>query len=487
MKRLFIIQDNKKKYTSKSISGYKKSNLLKIFESSLVTKDYYHSLYFGIEIIASGYYKEFWRIIFLLSTQYIHILSPNLPKIIYNTYNFYKTLEKKLKKKKINILEIRNIFEFQKQIIFLIKNISTNNKKHISYFIRKQYSNQQKRIIRNIGNLTPLFKRLKIIIKVLIFNKINKKQNSEMTLHDLFDIIGKLLSVDCELDNHYDKPFYIKLYHHKQSKINDDITGLIWNILLTNSKVNQYIWIQIVSIYNMYNSKILYKIEKESYHILHALFYLIYNYNDKPLITIRKEDISYIDRFYTNIQNSLDNDKKRNDYIRIDKDKNKKVSLNKINTKIINKNVITHKTKFKKEVVNINPMKYTTYTNKIKKPIKIINNNNKVIEDPEKIIEKTEKKKISFSPDITEDIYLNSIIEDNNEDEEEEIEIDIVIDNDEENQDVNFYYNFDLLDDKKEIMENKNNKISTETKDFYVSKNNNPEYTRKNHININKI
>ena len=100
MKQIFIINSDRKSYSSKSISGYKKIYLLKSFEKSLISRNYYNSLYFGFEIFCSGYFNDFWNIIFLVYFQYIHVINPELPLLILQSYQYYKKLEKKIKEKK---------------------------------------------------------------------------------------------------------------------------------------------------------------------------------------------------------------------------------------------------------------------------------------------------------------------------------------------------------------------------------------------------
>ena len=82
MKQIYFINCEKKSYSSKSISGYKKIYLLKSFEKSLIARNYYNSLYFGFEIICSGYFDDFWNIIFLVYFQYIHVINPELPLLL---------------------------------------------------------------------------------------------------------------------------------------------------------------------------------------------------------------------------------------------------------------------------------------------------------------------------------------------------------------------------------------------------------------------
>jgi hypothetical protein len=333
MKRLFFIIDNKKKYSSISISGYKKQLLIKAYNQSILTKNFYNSLYFAFEILASGYYRDFWKHTFIFLSEYIHVLSPNLPRQIIDRYNFFKDLEKKMRKKKLNLLEMRNILEIQKSIVFIVKNFTETNHKHTSFFIKPAYNNHKKIIIRNLKTTVPIFKRLKLLIHLVINNKINHKGNTAETLHEIFNLIGQLMAIDAAYDKNFHQQYPINLYHHERSQINEEIVGLYWNILLKVSKINKNIWTQIAALYEIYNSKFAMKDEKQTYHLLNALYYFIYQINDEPLIAINKGDVLFIQRFYTNIQKAIDSQCKRIDHIEIDdKKKSKKNSKKKKET-----------------------------------------------------------------------------------------------------------------------------------------------------------
>ena len=226
METYFYVHDHKTRYNSISISGYKKSLLLDIFKKSLIDNNYYHSLYFGFELIISGYFNEFWRIIFSFMVEFIHISSPNFHRNAYHIYLYFKNLQSKFKKNKI---DIRNIFEFQNQIVFIIKNLTGNLKKHkihLSNIIRSQYNNYKTSTIENIYIIKPVFKRLNVLIKLCMYNKINNIKTDDKTLEEIFNIVGYLLSIDAESYNQ-DKPYLIILYHHKNSKINNDIICII--------------------------------------------------------------------------------------------------------------------------------------------------------------------------------------------------------------------------------------------------------------------
>ena len=277
MKRLFFIVDNKKSYSSISISGYKKQALIKAYTQSILGKNYYYALYFAFEMIASGYFKDFWKHTFVFMSEYIHVLSPNLPRQIIDRYNFYKDLEKKIRKKKLNVLEIRNVLDIQKHVVFIVKNFTNANHKHTSYFIKPSYNHHRRIIIRDLKMTVPIFKRLKMLLHLVTNNKVNSKGNTPETLHEIFNLLGQLLAIDSAYDKNFHQHFPINIYHHDRSQINDEIIGLYWNILLKVSKINKNIWTQIAALYEIYNSKFARKDEKQTFH-LHYYYYHWYCY-----------------------------------------------------------------------------------------------------------------------------------------------------------------------------------------------------------------
>ena len=456
MKRIFFIIDNKKKYAGTSISGYKKKILMKAFETSILSNNYYNALYFGMEAIASGYFKDFWLVAFTILSEYIHVLSPNLPRQFIDRYKRFKEIEKKLRKKKVNLLEMRNILEIQKFVVFIIKNLIECKKKHSSFFIKPIYNNQRKLIVRDIKKLTPLFKRLKLLMNTVTNNKITYKGNTEATLIEIFNLMGQLLSVDCDSAMNMAHPHNINLYHHTRSQINEQIVGVFWNILIKIAKINQNIFTQISALYDIYNSKLMQKLEKESYILLNALYYFVYNINDEPVIGITKGDIMFVQRFYINIQKALNTETEREDFMKIE-DKNKKKSKRggkKSKKSVKKRNQLLLKNRQK----NISQPNIKMYEVKPTIPIqKLIQENNNSVGkpiNPTEMINNMEhkqslKKQTDDFTEYEDDPFFKSLIEQEKEEEHnpKKKEIDIVIGNGDSIEDeyMNFLFDFEDL------------------------------------------
>lgn len=364
MKQIFIINCDRKSYSSKSISGYKKLYLLKSFEKSLISRDYYHSLYFGFEIFCSGYFNDLWSIIFLFYIQYIHILNPDLPFFLIQKYEYFKKIENKLKKKKINKIKIRNLFQIQEDLIFIIKNLINTKNKHISFFIKQQYNNQSS--YKNIERryILLIFKRFKLLLNKLVNNKITFTQTTNDVLNEFFDVFGKLMVIDCKNPHMVDYPFHLNIYHHdKNDKNFISISNIFWNTILYTSKFKTSIFKQIGCIYKILNTKLIDKLHKEAYIYICSTLYFIYKLNNITPINNSKDDFKLIKNFYDNIQIALNNDTRRLDFIEIsnkNEKKGKKQKIRKYKDTVIKPQKLKLKPKvdLKDIVINMKPINY---------------------------------------------------------------------------------------------------------------------------------
>jgi hypothetical protein len=375
MKQLFFINCEKKSYSSKSISGYKKIYLLKSFEKSLIARNYYNSLYFGFEIICSGYFNDFWNIIFLVYFQYIHVINPELPLLLIKSFLYFKKIEKKLKEKKINKIKMRNLFELQNHVIFIIKNTINTKNKHISYFIKQSYSNQNTYKYIDQRFILVLFKRFKLLLNKIINHKITFTLTSTDVLNEFFDVLGKIMVIECESTFLIDYPFQISIYHHeKKNKNFKNISQIFWNTILSSGKFNQNVFKQVGCIFKLFETQFLTKLEKESYIYLTAILFFVYKINDVNILQNNKDDYLVIKNFYENIQIALNNKSRRLDYIDItninDRNNSKKNEKYK-QTVIKNKQKQMKKKKNKKVkmediIINMKPINYII-NNKIDK------------------------------------------------------------------------------------------------------------------------
>lgn len=410
MKQLFFINFNKQSYGVKSISGYKKLYLLKSFEKSLIERNIYTSLYFGFEILCSGYFNDLWTIIFLFYIEYIHILNPELPFILITKYEHFKKIQKKLKDNNINKLKLANIYSIQKDLIFIIKNMINTKNKHISFFIRQHYNNQSSYLNIEKRYILVIFKRFKLLLNKLINNKITFTQTSIDILNEFFDSFGKLMVIDCDNPHIVDYPFHINIYHHhKDNKDFLSISNIFWNTILKSSKFNQNIFKQIGCIYKILDSNLIQKVDKESYIYICVTLFFIYKLNNIIPINNTRDDLLMIKSFYENIQLSINNNTRRLDFIEIqniNEKKNKKNKKHKKITKYKDTVVKPQKTNIPQVKVNSNDiilkMKPINYILNNTSDSKIVNTNvNDVVKNIENIqLNKDSTDDISFDINI---------------------------------------------------------------------------------------
>lgn len=411
MKQYFFINNDRKSFGSKSISGYNKLYLLKSFEKSLISRDYYHCLYFAFEILCSGYFNDLWSIIFLFYIQYVHILNPDLPFLLIQKYQYFKKIEKKLKEKKINKIKIRNLFQIQNDLIFIIKNLINTRNKHISYFIKTHYNNQSSYKTIEKRYILIIFKRFKLLLNKLINNKITFTQTTTDVLNEFFDVFGKLMVIDCKNPLLVDYPYHINIYHHdKDDKHFVSISNIFWNTILSSSKFKKSIFKQIGCIYKILDTNLIQKLEKESYIYICSTLLFIYKLNIINHVNVSKDDFKIIKNFYENIQVGLNNKTRRLDFIEISNKNEKKTKKRKI-TKYKDTVVKPQKKKTPKKVdlkdivINMKPINYViTDTNK-----KITNTNiENIVKTP------TKEKQINKDDYIGFDIDINKYNDNSN-------------------------------------------------------------------------
>jgi len=473
MKQLFIIKSDRKSFSSKSISGYKKIYLLKSFEKSLIERNLYNSLYFGFEILCSGYFNDLWTIIFLFYIEYIHVLNPEIPFILISKYEYFKKIEKKLKNNKIDKIKIRNLLNIQHDLIFIIKNLINTKNKHLSFFLKQTYNNQSAYMNIEKRYILIIFKRFKLLINKLINNKITFTQTTTDLLNEFFDIFGKLMVIDCENPHIIDYPYHINIYHHhKNNKDFKSISSIFWNTILKSSKFNQNIFKQVGCLYKILDTKLLEKIEKESYIFICSSFYFIYKLNKVTPINNSKDDILMIKSFYDNIQVSINNNTRRLDFIEIS---------NKNETKKNKKNIKYKDTVIKKNIQknNIKNKKINTNDILIKmKPINyILDDTNKKISNTnvsQLITDENKSNNKNDNIEINDDFLYNINIQKYNDDKPTEIDIEFNTNN-QKNIDKyqlfkNFINDFNILPLKNEQNIKESNNEVMKIKDINIPK-----------------
>ena len=85
---------NKKKFSKKTFSGYKKSDVFKIFNKSLLENKLEDALNWSVEIIVSNYINEIWDKLLLFMCNHINIANIKTINYIHKKYKEYTSLIK---------------------------------------------------------------------------------------------------------------------------------------------------------------------------------------------------------------------------------------------------------------------------------------------------------------------------------------------------------------------------------------------------------
>ena len=338
----FTIFDEKKSYGKKSISKYEKIKLMEVFKDSLMKYDYEKSLYFGFEMIASGWFKQFWQEIFLFMAEYIHLHSKTIPSILFNCYEKFEKIRKVAMNRGKKKIDIRNNKEIKKIVCFVIKNVCFCKNKHISEYVHPGFSNQNLRKARkdDILRLAKIFKRF---MGILIRNKVEHKDNGFVIKEKFFRTCGALMALDADSLHSRDYPHMINMYNHTKSATHTLIMKIFWNYVLINAKVMKPLMKQIIAIKKIMDTKLLKNIGKDTYLVLHLLLILFYECRDEDIKIINKDDYLFIQKLYMYTQRSIKSGDPRKDYIMIGPPK--KIIKKKIKVNTNGKNTLTQRPK----------------------------------------------------------------------------------------------------------------------------------------------
>lgn len=102
----YLINDTRsiKDFKDKTFSGYKKKDVLTIFQKNILADDIEQSCHWGCELLISGYVSEIWNIIFSIYLKFVNIFNPKVIEILFIRYTTYLKISRNK-----NNLELRNI------------------------------------------------------------------------------------------------------------------------------------------------------------------------------------------------------------------------------------------------------------------------------------------------------------------------------------------------------------------------------------------
>lgn len=324
MDSIVIISD-KKKYIKKSFLKYNKPELIENFKHEILNENLEKSYFLLFDMINSGFFKDIWITYFMIYSEYIHLLNPNLLQIIHTNYKRYEIMRKNATKYRLNILDSRNEFNFRKILYMILKKLVKTPKKHIGYFIPQSYNNQNKITsttpLLNIfdGKDIPNFNILKEVInnqdykdvetamkfyhhyiQYAIHKKLIYDQEKYEAKNICFFWLAKILVIGSEQTNIIGYPYNISLYHSIDPNSKDYFSPLVWNILLNGSKqLGKQYFNHLVTLYKIFQSRFLHKTQRENFLIIQASLFFFENVLWEPKnINLLQEDYDCINELY---------------------------------------------------------------------------------------------------------------------------------------------------------------------------------------------
>ena len=253
------------------------------FTQFILQNDAIDAIKLGLDMLASGQHENFWINCFSVMVEYVHLFLPNCPNFIFKKFNEFNTLFKS------HNYKITSVEQYKPIIIPVVNLLCNNYKQHLSLYIPDKYNVIEK---SNSGKVRDLFRDLNgILTKLTEWKQKNQEKIANQTqVNKLFEIVGKILSVDCDsLTNFYTQNHNkINLFTHTHSQIHPKIAHILWSILLSQAKqLDAKSYANCESLAKLYHTRLLDKIEQSSFIILNVCCYFVYVYD----FTIRPKTI----------------------------------------------------------------------------------------------------------------------------------------------------------------------------------------------------
>lgn len=320
-----LINNTQKKYVKKTFLNFKKDQLIENLKHEIINEDLEKSFYLLFDMINSGFFKDIWIIFFSIYIEYIHFMNPSLLQIIHINFQRYQQMKKNASRNNLNILEARNEFNFRKILYMILKKIVKTPKKHIGYFIPQCFNNQNKITShtpllnvfdgKNIPNLNILkevinnqdykdvehaLKEFHHYVEMSIHKKFTFDQQQYESKENCFFWLAKILVVGAENTNIIGYPYNISLYHSVDPNSKDYFAPIIWNIILNGSKkLGKDYFKHLVSLYKIFNSRILQKTKRENFLIIQGILFFFEHVTWNPTnISLNQDDYMLIDTLY---------------------------------------------------------------------------------------------------------------------------------------------------------------------------------------------
>ena len=261
-KEFYIIDErNTKDFSIGTFSGYKKTDVIKQFENSIINKNIEEACNWLVELHISGKVDNIWDIIFNISSKNININNPKLISWVYAKYIKYENLMNKFDKK--YLYECRNNQEIRNLFVDIITILTFSDKTNIFDKLPKikdsdlNYNYYSIKIKNNTNYFSEIFTENNIdnefiviineIIHLIKIGKINNIIYWCLWLDKLhkFKKKNKIDFICPKIENND-----INLKYHS------DWIWTIWHIILLKSEyINSELKIEIESLYKIYKNK----------------------------------------------------------------------------------------------------------------------------------------------------------------------------------------------------------------------------------------
>jgi len=124
----YLITDTRKPsdYSGKTISNYKKKDVINGLHDSIVNQKIEDACRWFIELNCSNMNIDIWCELIIVYTKYINVNNLRILKQIHSKYIYYKRLIRDVDKK--NIIHTRNVQEIRNMFVFLVTQVSLSTK-----------------------------------------------------------------------------------------------------------------------------------------------------------------------------------------------------------------------------------------------------------------------------------------------------------------------------------------------------------------------
>ena len=293
--KVYSIRDNRneKDFSDKTFCGYKKKDVLAIFDKSLLEGKTENACNWSTEIIISGYLDNLWERIIVFVSKYININIPNIAFHIFNRFSKYNKI-KNQEYYKTNFLELRNnqiirnhiceviciLSHAQKQKYSNLKKIQ-NSEFQFDNIKLKILSENDKLINRIFDNNDP--KEIRIIL-----NEFYNSLDTNNLINTLYWLSWLIEWEKLNIKKYGNYKCGFRKITGVDTKYHTDLIWIIWEIILKISlhKDVDFINKQIQSLYQLYKYNFASsKKTKKLPIIIHSIRLLIERYSvSQPII-----------------------------------------------------------------------------------------------------------------------------------------------------------------------------------------------------------